>query len=225
MYLIMRTKRSSGNFLKIYIDIVFCLCVCPFRLKLGCEENKEKLRYIIRSYWPQKICCALTTFLGFLWIARAAWDEISSFEMSARPGSYFEVVFEIVNVIQKLATLLMYWFAQQNFLAIVNFILNEHNGLAPDQMAISSPAAICLYLPYLIISVLGFTSGHGLRNLNSNSRWNFMAWWESVKCTSRYVYSFQDRSFYGNCAGNGTSDVIFGVLGIIGLFQRFAMHC
>lgn len=209
--------KSSANFLKVYLDLTFYLCICPFRVVYIYDHKKHCGHYIAKSYLAQKLLCIIFTSLGMFWLVRLTLHYRPSFHDTTRPSDYFEIVFSIADLLQKSMTIGMFWVFQQNSLSILNFIVDENNSLAPPHLTISKVGVALLYLPFTMIGMLGFASGRGLVRLD-NSWWNLNSWWDAVKCTSQNIYFVQPMQ---GCDPSSTLlNTVFSVIGTIGLLYR-----
>lgn len=220
-------KPSAATLLETYLNLAFYLCVCPFRSKLANNTtdspSRRKWQYVTYSNWLQKSFCFLFSTTAFIWIIRRNYDEMPSVRNGTGPDAYFQIIWGVVDLLQKCVTIKIFWFDRQNISAILNFLLNkETKGLGLNQLVTSRLAAFCLFLPYLAISLVGFIAGRGLAVPQGISNWYPTFWWQSVQCTSRSIFLFETSSQENsNCTHQASMlNVGLGILGVIGLFQR-----
>lgn len=118
--------NSITNFLTVYFDFSCFLFCSPFRF----VRNQQSGWFLIRKRLPQQVFCALFNFLGFFITFSDFRKTLSSLLFHASdqsPVSYFEILSVFSSMLLQFWTLKRFWFNQNEFLAVINFIKTHEN--------------------------------------------------------------------------------------------------
>lgn len=118
-----RNKPELTYFLKIFLDVAFLLCLCPFRLKLGKSRSNVTPLYSAKRWWPQTIASGvLTIFVSFCMIRETYLSVPTS---GKNPVLHFRFAKEVLNVIFKLLIIKLFWFNKKEIVNLVNFLIEK----------------------------------------------------------------------------------------------------
>lgn len=215
-------QDSSISFLKIYLNLAYYAGLWPFRLVTLQNRDNGKISVSLKSFLPQKILCATLSFLVYFWHARLQLTVPVFTQDLNRPGTFFEIAFVTVELVQKLRILKHFWWNQQDFLSIFSQILDD--SVASDiqyKMHIPKPKLILTYMPYIIVCFLELIFAKGGFGFIQVSDLSFERWWNSVGCMARSVSFFRVESLNGEVScGNSFLDTIVTLVGALVLFYR-----
>lgn len=235
-------RVEAFNFLKIYIDFAFYLGICPFRLELvnqqlGLQGTVTRKRYTTRSYLPQKLICASSSFLGFLWFLSTfrttlfpnvkRSSRIHSTKYLIQASYYVGVVGGFISLLLKSTAVLKFWAAGGKLVSILNFILdgdcntgNKNVNIyssTDDSLTcsrISKKVGVTLIcLAYTIGGISNWIMGYGLGHI---SDWSWKWWWEGVVKSSHFNFFLGNATF----PSQRHLELPIGILGVIGFFNR-----
>lgn len=223
--------RPAANFLKIYIDFAYFLCLCPFRLVAGIDGKNVVTHFTVKSSFLQKFLCALTAFLWLFWQMRMIYDALPRKD-AHRASTYFGLILKFISLSMKAITLMKFWRDQPGILNIVNFLVKERHcdrvgsfsakNSIFDNATISKIFALCVCFLYFAVGISNIAAGRGL---GSTCSWNAECWWKSMQ-NQAYLNFFLEL---GVSDTNGTTnsfsrstylDNIVGVAGVLGFFPR-----
>lgn len=228
-----KTKNSSVahfwtiNFLRVYTDFAYYTCLSPFRLVYNFSTKTKGTFISAAKYFPQRILCVILSFLVIFWHGRVLLFRLSLHRDFYRPGTYFEIAYIIVELIQKSVTLKHFWWNLKDFQAILHHTCKffEDKYIRTRTIAHIARAKIALRfacLPYMMLAFLAFFTGKGGFGFISVSEWSFWRWWHSIGCMARMVYLFKNETIPAtiSCGSGSIPDTIGGIIGAVILFQR-----
>lgn len=216
-------EQSSINFLKIYFDIVYYTLLSPFRIVTGWDAKTGRTTISLKKCWLQFILSVIFTFLLIIWHSRVAYLRIFSHVDFNRPGTFFEIAYQLVEFVEKLRILKQFWWNQQTIKLVLTHVIDADMEMeTADYKQIPKWILLTSYLPHLFVALLGVVTRNGDFKFLRFSDWNLRDWWYSVKQMSRKVFLFQNGTSWDTmpCDDFSVGDTLIAVCGIIALLER-----
>lgn len=200
---------------------------CPFRVSLKYNAAGESF-YVARSWMPQKVLCAIQTFLGLLRDIQEFLNSIPEHTDRRNPVKYFLFMSGILDSLMKYLIVKKIWLNQTDFLNVLNFMLNGR-GVPSGKAHRSQP----IYAGFIVF----FSTGMGAVNWLFSSItftssaadidltcWSIKGWWYQMSYLGWEMFfidggrktvtteDLQNLEFSG-------MDTFMGILGAIGYFH------
>lgn len=197
--------------LQYFLNILYILCFCPFRLKVY-HENGAVTRFKKEKWWFQSACHILLAILATLYCVKdlrfTAWN-------SRNPDQYFRIVYKITILPSVVHFATCFWTSPESFVNIVNFIINSKNNCLP-----SPSGKHTVTLTILFIAFAGVFVGNGFVTLFVGNYGSFtgptnISWWTIMVHEGQLEIFLDSREPL-----NYPTEVVFGIIGITGIFYR-----
>lgn len=218
-------KLELTNFLKIYFDFAYCLCLCPFRLdnKFSDFSSGYGHEYIVKSWWPQKLACAVASFLSLLWFIRDL--RLSAPKDPKNPSLHFRLLLKVLGFLMKFTTIKRFWMNQEEFRNILNYIAIDANSLPVQPIRILNQHFVrFLCVLYTGMGITNWICGLGLGSYSDSvstddhiSNWSGTWWWTSMVNASNYYNLFREP--LEKNATVSYLDTVLAIPGAIGFLQ------
>lgn len=202
------------NYLKIYYDCVYFLCLCPFRVVKTCDPVPRSIeipkisKFKSKSWLPQKICCAIITLLGFPWLIRdfrlsipKRSTESTSIFMKD-PTIYFGIMLNIVGTFLRLAVTRVFWRKSEEVSEILNFLVEISDKNLEDKsrtvhfekqnfvQKLRKVVIILICFIYTANGTINWLQGRALSLIcyggSLISKWDGKWWWAAIVEASKY---------------------------------------
>lgn len=114
--------HSLTNFLVVYFNFTYLLCLSPFRFK-----RTENGLYKAEKNIVQTIMCASLSILATVYLIAIVRSKYADTLLQDRtsPVKYFQLLTTIFTFFFLILTIKNFWFSRYSFLHIVNFIQSE----------------------------------------------------------------------------------------------------
>ncbi len=203
------------DFLKIYYDFAYFLCLCPFQLVKtktnGCSQDEF---YIVKSWWLQKYGCTIIALLGFPWLLRDIRVSIPennrTTNFSKRPTVYFEIILGIVGTLLRLSVIKVFWYNGEEIGRIVNFLAEQNTYYSirkgscvqmhrkPKSNRSIVKLVICsVCFLYTAVGFLNWVMGRSLSALcyegSSIYKWDLSWWWTAIIGATKYSFFMESN--------------------------------
>lgn len=233
------SRLDLTYFLKFYLDAAYIFCLSPFRLSLiksvDAGKNSSSYKFITKTWWPQKLLCATSAFLGTLWLLQEVRGAVP--ENPQDPRQYFNMALNLTDLGLKIVTLKKFWRNQTDFLKIANFIIGSEirarrqSGIPGVQKRWKHFGKIVALFAIACYTGMGFLNwGVGTGVLatfgGGNYNWSLEWWW------ARMVNKGYENLFWeipppvngSSSVRHSSADVFIGILSATGFFQRFEIN-
>lgn len=238
-----KQSAKNCNFLRYFFSATFLLCLSPFRICINKADerfsNKRPI-FVIKSWFPQKIICAILTLLGCFWILRELRTSIPT--KGKNPTQHFNFVSQAFHSILKLITIKQFWCRKESILKIVQFISNVETdwiGLSPVKQhskswrshLLATVLPIALISLYAGIAFINWVIGPGISVFAVSSdnivkdEWSIDLWWMGMIRDSRFNF-FLPSPGNSKIAEISQFDYVLAALTSLGYLQRriFGMY-
>lgn len=120
-------QECLTTFLKTYLDFVYFLCLCPFRVKLRANHNfVEGKQYIVVTWLPQLLLCLTFWLTGVLYMIMSLINIVLLLPTDRKnPSLYFHM---FLNFDINLAALLLcklFWLSKSEIVNLLNGIISS----------------------------------------------------------------------------------------------------
>lgn len=114
--------HSLTNFLVIYFNFTYFLCLSPFRLK-----RTENGFYKAEKSVFQTAICAILSCLSIIYLTANSRSKLSNTlqQDHTSPLRYFQLLTTICMFFFHILSINKFWFSRHRFLRIINFIQSE----------------------------------------------------------------------------------------------------
>lgn len=219
------------SLLKCFIDILYRLCFCPFRLRWQFNEGKTTpARFTKDGWWVQKVFYFLGLAVAIFYCLKdIRYSELQ--QSSRNPEQYFQIVYKLTTLssIIHFCALFMSRSNQTAFLNIANFMTNTKENYFPQS---------CQKLVNrLNISFVVFSGGYILNgfitlfmgNYASYSDTAGSSWWSEMVNEGRTIFFLQCSNVNQTRMSVSFEYILFGIAGFTGIFyrlkQNFIRYC
>lgn len=210
------SSRSISQFLKIYFDFSYHLCLSPFRLKL-----KDR-QFIIHNSNVQRVITAVLCILTVPWLIRSCRRTPSN------PTDFLKLMHSVVNTFLKLSIMLNFWQNSKKILTILNFIVDNMGKIGEITQQKLKTKRIALAISFLLtlVSSLQIFGGKNLGMWSTDvrfSNWNAYWWQSRIITAGRYNFGLErnfTKLYLGAQGIYSSMDHIVGVLSALGFIAR-----
>lgn len=230
-----RKNKCQANFYQIYFTAAYFLLCCPFRPQMVQDQKTGQPKFMAKRWRPHTILCALVTLLGFFWTVRDVRRSIPS--NSKSPSLYFSMLLSVVISVTKLITIKKFWWNGQNFVDILNFVIDPSNPISGECRWIyfrkSATTALCLV--YTGIALSDWFAGKYLMSVSNGGhifQWSLTWWWAAMVDAGRYnmflplpvLKLSNNETIMEPPSQYLAEDYVLGTMAAIGFFPRLDIN-
>ncbi len=215
------------DFLKIYFDFAFTLATCPFRL-----EVLPSLEFSLKTFWPQKLCCALKSILSIFWAVGQIRYWAKS-KISKNPTIYFEFTLTVISFTLDIIGMKNFWLNSNKFVELGNTLLNgqqfkcrcnQHkffNPLSFIHTKLFGIMACCVYLCMCFLKLCYPETLIFKDDINNGtvSKYKMVWWWNILKKHGNYIFLFNEDKKYSEIV-----ETICGFFATIAYVSRYIYY-
>lgn len=114
---------------KNFFNLNFFLLCSPFRVAEISDKPGQPVKFVRKTWFPQKLLCTLLFLLTAYWIyygTTKSWIQISpTVPENKNPKILFEAAWRYLNTLAILASFRIIWFKQEKFVEVMNFIVKH----------------------------------------------------------------------------------------------------
>lgn len=204
-------KAELVNFLKCFINLMYFLGVCPFRLVWS--KNSFPQVILIRR-WLQSMLCVINTVATL--ICCMGQIRASNFVHSKKPPDYFRLLYQILLIPELLLWTKLLWLNSERIVHSINFILNSKNNFptlnrkAAKNMKVLATTVFALTALIAVATV--FTSSY--QSFFRRSAVSRQTWWFKMIWEGKLNFFVQNTTAPIPISSYGKTDLMWGCLGI-----------
>ncbi len=217
------TPSPLSNFLKLYFDYLFYLCLSPFQF---IRDSAQPGHFSVRTWLPQKVICGLCHLFSLLVLVRDLQSKVlqpaSSFHKN--PVKYFTLIDSIFNFIYKATLIKRLWWNQKEFVNLMSFITSTPCFQSQGHSKLAKP--IYIHGVLLFYGFVGTASLIAGKNFVSGlAEWTPDWWGRRLVVLSRYTFYIDWKMGKGAPQIGEISGWEIGLAGItaLGLLSRFIL--
>ncbi|CAL8072526.1 unnamed protein product [Orchesella dallaii] len=216
-----RHKCSLINFIKLYFDYSYFLCLCPFRFVSDGDRG-----FITQTWLPQKVLTGLAHTFSILMLINDLRDKLfqPSKDYNRNPVAYFQILDSLFNLAYKSTLIKRVWWNRQDFLFVFEFIWNRKSLNNTSNIILKPIVVHTLFIFYSLLAGASLIAGKGF--VSSLYEWTPSWWFRRIVALGRHAFFIDGPlpSKYAPELSNITTvEYILAGLMATGLISRFIL--
>lgn len=197
-------SENLAIYLRVPLNVAFAFCCSPFFSVAEKSKDNETIRFVTKRIWLQNIFCCLLTLVNFFWIiASVRSSSLPTHENN--PVLYISLLRTLMNACGKIYFMKSLWFNQNNFMEIVNLLVNQQKqGTLPKCqnswffVRILVPLTCMIYIFLALWEWTYLLKFDNSKIYTNTSGLDVQIWWTKMEKASAKIFFIDDINKFRN---------------------------